>query len=220
MAALRAAFDDPDAYQTAYTKISSLRQERDCSSYHTAFIRLATILGIDERTKISFFKKGLNGELKKALSYQITLPDIFDEFVQACIKIDNQIRANKEAHDSQGHKVDSSRLPLPPMPALAPAHTLAPWTYLRLGTALRSEALLPTKKRSATRTITCAYNVVPPAIGPRNAPINDQGQSPLLPLPPSLKEVCPFLLPRLFCLLLPLPLPKSSMRQKTNFRCK
>ena len=126
----------------------------------------------------------------------------------------------KLAIRSQGHKVDSSRLPLPPMPALAPAHTLAPWTYLRLGTALRSEALLPTKKRSATRTITCAYNVVPPAIGPRNAPINDQGQSPLLPLPPSLKEVCPFLLPRLSCLLLPLPLPKSSMRQKTNFRCK
>ena len=51
---------------------------------------LATILGIDERTKISFFKKGLNGELKKALSDQITLPDIFDEFVQACIKIDNE----------------------------------------------------------------------------------------------------------------------------------
>ena len=100
VAALRAAFDDPDAYQTGYTKISTLKQERDCSSYHAAFVPLATILGIDERTKISCFKKGLNGELKKALSYQITLPDIFDEFVQACIKIDNQIRANKEARDA------------------------------------------------------------------------------------------------------------------------
>ena len=100
VAALRAAFDDPDAYQTAYTKISSLKQERDCSSYHAAFVPLATILGIDERTKISFFKKGLNREPKKALSYQITLPDIFDEFVQACIKINNQIRANREARDA------------------------------------------------------------------------------------------------------------------------
>ena len=100
VAALKAAFDDPDAYQTAYTKIISLKQERDCSSYHAAFVPLATILGFDERTRISFFKKGLNGELKKALSYQITLPDIFDEFVQACIKIDNQIRANKEARNS------------------------------------------------------------------------------------------------------------------------
>ena len=42
VAALRAAFDDPDAYQTAYTKISSLKQERDCSSYHAAFVPLAT----------------------------------------------------------------------------------------------------------------------------------------------------------------------------------
>ena len=100
VAALKAAFDDPDAYQTAYTKISSLKQERDCSSYHAAFVPLATILGFDERTRISFFKKGLNGELKKALSYQITLPDMFDEFVQACIKIDNQIRANREARDA------------------------------------------------------------------------------------------------------------------------
>ena len=100
VAALKAAFDDPDAYQTAYTKISSLKQERDCSSYHAAFVPLATILGFDERTRISFFKKGLNGKLKKALSFQITLPDIFDEFIQACIKIDNQIRANKEARDS------------------------------------------------------------------------------------------------------------------------
>ena len=100
VAALRAAFDDPDAYQTAYTKISTLRQERDCSSYHAAFVPLARNLGIDERTRILFFKKGLNGELKKALSTQITLCDIFDEFVQACIKIDNQIRANKEAQDA------------------------------------------------------------------------------------------------------------------------
>ena len=57
---------------------------------------LAIILRIDERTKISFFKKGLNGELKKALMYQITLPDIFYKFVEACIKIDNQILVNKE----------------------------------------------------------------------------------------------------------------------------
>ena len=100
VAALKAAFDDSDAYQTAYTKISSLKQDRDCSSYHAAFVPLATILGFDERTRISFFKKGLNVELKKALSYQITLPDIFDEFFQACIKIDNQIRVNKEARDA------------------------------------------------------------------------------------------------------------------------
>ena len=100
VAALRAAFQDPDAYQTAYNRIASLKQDKDCSSYYAAFVSLATVLGIDERTKISFFKKGLHAELKKALSYQITLPTGFEEFVQACIKIDNQIRANREAHDA------------------------------------------------------------------------------------------------------------------------
>ena len=31
VAALRAAFEDPDAYQTAFNKISTLKQEKDCS---------------------------------------------------------------------------------------------------------------------------------------------------------------------------------------------
>ena len=61
---------------------------------------IATVIGIDERTKISFFKKGLHAELKHALSYQITLPTGFEDFVQASIKIDNQIRANREARDA------------------------------------------------------------------------------------------------------------------------
>ena len=121
--ALRAAFDDPDAYQTAYTKISTLRQERDCSSNHTAFVPLATILGIDERTKISFFKKGLNGELKKALSYQITLLDIFDEFVQACIKIDNHIRAYKEARDAIPRTQGGQFAPAPAVSASTRTHS-------------------------------------------------------------------------------------------------
>ena len=98
--ALRAAFEDPDAYQTAYNKISTLKQEKDCSTYYAACVSLATVIGIEERTKISFFKKGLHAELKKALSYQITLPTGFERFVQACIKIHNQIRANRAARDT------------------------------------------------------------------------------------------------------------------------
>ena len=98
--ALCAAFEDPDAYQTAYNKITSLKQDKDCSSYYATFVSLFTVLGIDKRTKISFFKKGLHAELKKALFYQITLPTGFEEFVQAWIKIDNQIRVNREARDT------------------------------------------------------------------------------------------------------------------------
>ena len=96
--ALRAAFDDPDAYQTAERQILALKQDRDCSSYHAAFVPLATILNYDGRTKISYFRRGLHRELRKALSYQST-PDDFDTFVQFCIKIDNQIRAERESRD-------------------------------------------------------------------------------------------------------------------------
>jgi hypothetical protein len=100
VAALKAAFDDPDAYQTAQRKIEALKQgqQQDCSSYHAAFVPLATILNMDERTRISFFQRGLQNELRNALSYRDTLPDTFDEFVQMCIRIDNRIRAHRESN--------------------------------------------------------------------------------------------------------------------------
>lgn len=100
VAALHAAFENPHTYQTMYNKISTLRQEKDCFSYYATFVPLARVLGINERTKICSFKKGLNAELEKALSYQITLPIGFKEFVQACIKIDNPIRAKREGCDA------------------------------------------------------------------------------------------------------------------------
>ena len=118
---------------------------------------------------------------------------------------------------SQGCKADSLLPHQPLAPVLEPTPAL--WIYLGLDTTLRSEALLPTKKRSAAGKTTSVYIVVPLGIGLRNAPINNQGESPPLPLLPPVREVCSFLL-FLFCPLLLLPRPKSSMRQKTNFRCK
>ena len=81
--ALCTGFVDLDAYQTAYNKTSTLKQEKDYSSDYAASVSLPTVIGIDEQTKISFFKKTLHAELKKALSYQITLPTGFEEFLQA-----------------------------------------------------------------------------------------------------------------------------------------
>ena len=119
------------------------------------------------------------------------------------------------------HEHKEVSLPLHQAPALV--HSPAPWTYLGHDTAPRSEVPSPIKKRSLAGTITCAYTAAPPAIGPPNAPIRDLGGSHLPPLllPPPQKGVCsfPFLL-FLFCLPLLSPLPKSSMRQKTKFRCK
>ena len=66
--ALRVAFDDPDAYQTAEYQILALKQDRDCSSYYITFVPLATILNYEGCTKISYFRRGLYRELQKALS--------------------------------------------------------------------------------------------------------------------------------------------------------
>ena len=94
-ATLKPAFEDPDVYQTAQRKIEALGQgQQDSSSYHAAFVLLATILNMDERTHISIFQRGLQNELRKALSYRDTLLYTFDTFIQMCIQIDNQIRTH------------------------------------------------------------------------------------------------------------------------------
>ena len=49
VAALRIAFEDPDTYQTAYNNISTLKQEKDCSSCYATFVSLATLIDIDEK---------------------------------------------------------------------------------------------------------------------------------------------------------------------------
>lgn len=92
--ALKAAFDDPDARATAERKLLTLRQNnRDCSSYHAEFVTLATTLELDERTRISFFRRGLAKQVQTALAYQQTPPETFNEFVQLCITLDNNLRA-------------------------------------------------------------------------------------------------------------------------------
>jgi hypothetical protein len=91
--ALKNAYDDPDARTTAERKLHALRQgDRDCSTYHSEFATYATTLGYDDRTKISFFINGANHGLQTALSYQASTPEVFDEFIKLCIKLDNKAR--------------------------------------------------------------------------------------------------------------------------------
>src|SRR5512133_596721 len=92
--ALKAAFDDPDARATAERRLLALKQNtRDCSAYHAEFVTLATTLELDERTRISFFRRGLSKQVQTALAYQQTPPTTFNEFVQLCITLDNNLRA-------------------------------------------------------------------------------------------------------------------------------
>ena len=80
--ALKNAYDDPDARATAERKLRALKQgSKDCLAYHAEFATYVTILNYDDLTKRSFFTEGANQGLKDALSYQISLPDNFDEFI-------------------------------------------------------------------------------------------------------------------------------------------
>jgi hypothetical protein len=91
--ALKAAYDDPDKRATAERKLLALRQHtKDCSTYHAEFSTYANVLEYDDRTKISFFRKGANNDLQIALAHQLNPPDDFDKYVAMCIQLDNNIR--------------------------------------------------------------------------------------------------------------------------------
>ena len=93
VAALKAAFDDPDARATAERKLRTLKQgTRDCSTYHAEFAPLATQLRLDHPTRISWFKHGLTYEVSKMMITQPVTED-FNIYVQQAIKVDNALRA-------------------------------------------------------------------------------------------------------------------------------
>ena len=74
----------------------------------------ANILEYDDRTKISFFKKGANNDLQIALAYQLNPPDNFNKYVAIYIQLDNNIQNLKGqsthyySHPSQNPVVSSS----------------------------------------------------------------------------------------------------------------
>ena len=68
--ALKAAYDDRDKRATTECKLLALCQlNKDCSTYHAEFSIYANVLEYDDRTKISFFKKGANNDLQIALAH-------------------------------------------------------------------------------------------------------------------------------------------------------
>jgi len=107
---LKNAYDNSDAQATAQRKLRNLKQgDKDCSTYHAEFATYATVLNYDDATKIQFFTKGANHDLKTAIAYQPLPPQTFDQFVQLCIKLDNSM------------KLLNTRKPQPRAPAPAPA---------------------------------------------------------------------------------------------------
>ena len=89
VAALKAAFDDPDARATAERKLRTLKQgTQDCSTYHAKFAFLGTQLCLDHLTRISWFKHGLTYEVSKMMITQPVTED-FNIYVQQAIVINH-----------------------------------------------------------------------------------------------------------------------------------
>ena len=114
---LKNAYDDPDARAIAERKLRALKQgNKDCSAYHAEFATYTTVLNYDDLTKRSFFTEGANQGLKDALSYQISLPEDFNEFIKICIKPNNDARLRAQSHQPRA----TSTAALKPVASIAP----------------------------------------------------------------------------------------------------
>ena len=81
----------------AEQNIYKLRQgNRDCAKYYAQFITHATFLEWDERTKISFFKRGLDEKPQKLLLTNVNTTETFTEYVSITIKLDNNLLPHKQ----------------------------------------------------------------------------------------------------------------------------
>lgn len=91
--ALRAAFDDPDAYATSERQLEALRQDGSCAAYYAKIVSIFSLLGwTEQRVQIHHFRKGLKELLKDALVGK-KMPTTFPEFATQCIALDNEIFA-------------------------------------------------------------------------------------------------------------------------------
>jgi len=92
--------------------------DKDCSTYHAEFDTYVTVLSYDSPTKIQFFTNGANHDLKTTIAYQPSPPETFDQFVQLCIKLDNNMKL-LNTRKPQPRALASAPAPNKPIPTIA-----------------------------------------------------------------------------------------------------
>jgi hypothetical protein len=130
-ATLAHAFEDPDKKMSADRELRKLKQgNKTASAYHAEFIQWATVLELDEWTKITRFRDGLSREVKNLLATQPNPPATFNEYVNLVIRLDNNHRALKQETESQSPSQSnpskgsgSSKSPVKPQGSPAPKTT-------------------------------------------------------------------------------------------------
>ena len=63
------------------------------SAYYINFQNIINLLELDNHAKIMFFRNGIREKIKELLIGRDKIPTTFIDFVQLCIRLDNDIRA-------------------------------------------------------------------------------------------------------------------------------
>ena len=102
IANFRSHFGDPNLVSTALHKLKSLKQTGSCASYASRSRELHDHLKLDDFTKINYFYDGLKEAIKDLL-VTVKRKQVFDDFVNQCIEIDNRV------HERERERKHSSR---------------------------------------------------------------------------------------------------------------
>ena len=125
---LENVFGDPDRAATAERELNKLRQtNREFSLYYAEFQRLIAELDYNDTVKKNTLRRGLSEELKDALAYNPNQPEDFEQFVNLCNRLDNQIRARKAEKRGEDYRPRLAPTAAPrTAPVIAPAPTPPP----------------------------------------------------------------------------------------------
>ena len=107
---IKAALGDPNPRATAEEAIRTLRQgKNDCTTYSNQFSTHAYELEWDDEAKIAQFKYGLDRKIVKEMIGKTGIPTTFNEYVNYCIGLDNEIRAYEQRYHQYRPLEGSSR---------------------------------------------------------------------------------------------------------------
>jgi hypothetical protein len=131
LAALKSAFDDPDAMVTAERRLRALRQGNDsAATYYSKFTSYAALLPWNEPAKLSSFRLGLKDEIKRLLIGR-TMPTTFETFASEIITLDNDLRSYDQEKKPLGQgsgKLAGNQQPKAPQ-SFSPAPSTATGTH-------------------------------------------------------------------------------------------
>ncbi len=100
---LKRGFADPDELATANREIRKLKQTSSVAAYFSDFSHWANILDLDENARRYQFEEGLSDEVKDGLAVNPNKPTAFEDYVDMCSVIENQLFARRQTKKRSGN---------------------------------------------------------------------------------------------------------------------